>query len=82
MVWLPIDTFPKDGSYVLIRYVKKTRVRSFQKYQEITMVSEATYTLINYKQKWAWFDRCERLICEEDSKLVKVTHWMPLPPEP
>jgi hypothetical protein len=81
MEWMPIETAPKDGTHVLIRYFKGEpawRRRVCGTHSATPVVTEA------YNEGYGWSDAIDRLIMGEQtaSSKNKVTHWMPLPEEP
>lgn len=87
----PIDSAPKDGTPILLRYIKngkngRTRVSG------VAVWTEARYlppffadwdTEKNHQYGDEWYDHLDRLICNMRSPSRKniPTHWLPLPPE-
>jgi hypothetical protein len=85
MKWQNIETAPKDGTHILLRYVKngknvRTRVTGVPVIIEAFFVPDedpdAPYA--------GWYDALERLIVMTGAPNAKniPTHWMSLPKEP
>lgn len=93
MKWQPIETAPRDGTHILIRYYKGGK-NSRTHVTGVHVVTEG-YFAPKFIPSWAeqsetyfqgneWRDYLDRLIVQEHSKVKKniPTHWMPLPPDP
>lgn len=73
--WQPIDTAPKDGSYVLIADAEHVTVGFYQ--------SDTGETLIaGDNPHWEPFDHSYWNRLETDDSWFQPTHWAPLPDPP
>jgi hypothetical protein len=70
--WRPIDTAPKDGSFVFLGFFGK---------ENHEMLPPA---IVGYWERDGWFEpqECYQLDDEEVDEQDRPTHWMPIPPPP
>ena len=73
--WQPIETAPKDGSYILIAGEGRVTIGFYHEDKGKTLIADA-------KPYWQDYDRSYWDRFETDDSWFAPTHWMPLPEPP